>query len=171
MWVFFDDIFVANYFSAMDNHSLLIFFAFFVVLITFSPRRPRYVPPITPITMLDGFCGTTRLLPVLAVFAWRQRFPRRMWWIEPRQYIHHDVVERDLWHTSPQMLDLRSWQTYRMTFLSFEKLVQELTPLLRPVAITFVRRPIPIRKQIKLVLYRLAHGVSCARMHNLYGYG
>ena len=58
-----------------------------------------------------------------------------------------------------------------MTFLSFEKLVQELTPFLRPVAITFVRRPIPIRKQIKLVLYRLAHGVSCAKMHNLYGYG
>ena len=103
----------------MDNHSLLIFFAFLVVLITFSPRRPRYVSPITPITMLDGFCGTTRLLPVLAVLPWRQRFPRRMWWIEPRQYIHHDVVEGDVWHTSPQMLDLQYWQTYRMTFLSF----------------------------------------------------
>ena len=49
--------------------------------------------------------------------------------------------------------------------------MQELTPFLRPVAITFVRPPIPIRKQIKLVLYRLAHGVSCARMHNLYGCG
>ena len=34
-----------------------------------------------------------------------------------------------------------------------------------------MRPPIPIRKQIELVLYKLAHGVSCARMHNLYGCG
>ena len=34
-----------------------------------------------------------------------------------------------------------------------------------------MRPPIPIRKQVKLVLYRLAHGVSCARMHDLYGCG
>ena len=49
--------------------------------------------------------------------------------------------------------------------------MQELTPFLRPVAITFVSPSIPIRKQIKLVLYRLAHDVSCAKMHNLYGCG
>ena len=114
----------------MANQLLLNFFAFLVVLIAFSPRRPRYVPPITPIHMLDGFCSTTRLLPFLAMLAWRRRFPRRMWWIEPRQYIHHDVVEGDVWHTSPAMRDLRYWQTYRMTFLSFERLVQELTPFL-----------------------------------------
>ena len=75
------------------------------------------------------------------VFAWRRRFPRRMWWIEPRQYIHHDVVERDVWHTSPQMRDLRYWLTYCMMFLSFERLIQELTYFLRSVAVTFVRPP------------------------------
>jgi hypothetical protein len=93
----------------MDYHSLFILFAFLVVLITFSPHRPRYVSPIIPLPMLDGFCSTTRLLLILDVLAWRQRFPRRMWWIEPRQYIHHDVVEGDVWHTSPQMHDLRYW--------------------------------------------------------------
>ena len=80
----------------MDNHSLLTFFAFLVVLITFSPFGPRYVPPITPINMLDGFCSTTRLLPFIVMLAWRRCFPRRMWWIEPQQYIHHDVVEGDV---------------------------------------------------------------------------
>ena len=34
-----------------------------------------------------------------------------------------------------------------------------------------MRPPIFVRKQVKLVLYQLAHGVSCARMHNLYGCG
>jgi hypothetical protein len=46
-----------------------------------------------------------------------------------------------------------------------------LTTFLRPTAATLVRIPVPLRKQVKLVLYRLAHGVSCARMHNLYGCG
>ena len=46
-----------------------------------------------------------------------------------------------------------------------------LTPFLRPNLATFVRPPVPIRKQVKFVLYRLAHGVSCARIHNLYGCG
>ena len=58
-----------------------------------------------------------------------------------------------------------------MDFITFEQLVDLLTPFLRPTAVTFVRPPIPIRKQMKLVLYRLAHGMSCARMHNLYGCG
>ena len=46
-----------------------------------------------------------------------------------------------------------------------------LIPFLHPTAAMFVRPLIPVRKQVKLVLYRLAHGVSCARMHNLYGCG
>ena len=53
--------------------------------------------------------------------------------------------------------------------LAFEALVDLLTPFLRPIVATFVRPPVPVRKQVKLVLYRLAHGISCARMHNLYG--
>ena len=56
-----------------------------------------------------------------------------------------------------------------MEFLAFEALVDLLTPYLHPTVVAFVRPPIPVRKQMKLVLYRLAYGVSCARMHNLYG--
>jgi hypothetical protein len=47
-------------------------------------------------------------------------FPSRFWWIEPWQYVHHDVVEDDVWHTTPQMLNLKYWQTFRMTFMAFE---------------------------------------------------
>ena len=58
-----------------------------------------------------------------------------------------------------------------MEFMAFNALVDLLTPFLHPTTVRFVRPPIPVRKQMKLVLYQLAHGVSCARMHNLYGYG
>ena len=76
-----------------------------------------------------------------------------------------------MWHTTLEMLDFRYWQTYRMDFLAFEALVDLLTPFLQPTAARFVRPPILVRKQVKLILYRLAYGVSCARMHNLYGCG
>jgi len=155
----------------MANQTLFVFFAFLVVLLTFHNRRRRCRQ--VPIVSLnnEGFHPIRRLLPITAAMVWRQQVPFRMWWVEPRQYIHHDVVEDDVWHTTPQMLNLRYWQTYRMDFLSFEALVELLTPFLHPTAATFVRPPIPIRKQVKLVLYRLAHGVSSARMHNLYGCG
>ena len=42
---------------------------------------------------------------------------------------------------------------YRMEFLAFEALVDLLIPYLRPTTVAFVRPPIPVRKQVKLVLY------------------
>ena len=62
-------------------------------------------------------------------------------------------------------------KSYRMSFMAFEHLVAELTPFLRPTANMFVRPPIPIRKQVSLVVYRLAHGFSCKAMDNVYGSG
>jgi hypothetical protein len=58
-----------------------------------------------------------------------------------------------------------------MTFLAFEGLIHLLTPFLHPTAAIFVMPPVPKRKQVKLVFYKLAHGVNCARMHNLYRCG
>jgi hypothetical protein len=107
-----------------------------------------------------------RLLAILVVLACKQCFSHWMWWVELRQYIHHDDVESDVWHTSPQILDLQYW---RMAFLAFEGLVHLLAPLLCPTTAMFVRPLILIRKQIKLILYRLAHGISSIRMHYLCG--
>ena len=154
----------------MANHAILVFFAFVVVLLTFFGRRRHRVLPNVPV-QIEGGHTMQCLLPIITILVWRHRFPGRMWWVEPCQYIHHDVVEGDVWHTSLQMLDMRYWQTYRMDFLAFEALVDLLTPFLSPIVATFVRPSIPVRKQVKLVLYRLAHNVSCARMHNLYGCG
>ena len=55
-----------------------------------------------------------------------------------------------------------------MSFLAFEHLVSELIPFLRPTANMFVRPPVPIRKQVSLVVYRLAQCLSCKAMDHLY---
>jgi hypothetical protein len=58
-----------------------------------------------------------------------------------------------------------------MTFLTFEYLLQELTPFIYPSPTQFVRTPIPFKKALKMVLYWLAHGISPERMNALYGVG
>jgi hypothetical protein len=58
-----------------------------------------------------------------------------------------------------------------MTFLTFEYLLQKLTPFIYPFAIQFVKTPIPFKKIVKMVLYQLAHGISLERMNALYDVG
>ena len=122
----------------MANHIFLVFLAFLLVLQTFYVRRRRRVMPFHPIEIAGGNL-MRRLFPIIMIMAWRQRFPRRMWWVEPRQYIHDNIVEGDIWHTTPQMLDIKYWQTYRMEFITFEALVDLLTPFLRSTVVRFVR--------------------------------
>ena len=105
----------------MANHVILVFFASVVVLLTFFGCRRHHVLP-NVLVQIEGGHTMRRLLPIITVLVWRHRFPHRMWWVELCQYIHHDVVEGDVWHTSPQMLDMRYWQTYHMDFLAFEAL-------------------------------------------------
>ena len=67
------------------------------------------------------------------------------------------------------MLDKKYLDTFQMSFLAFEQLVLELTLFLQSHARYFVPAPIPIRKQVKLVIYWLACGHSCEKMNDLYG--
>ena len=151
------------------NHIFLLELAFFIVLLTFHPRRHR---TLVLVDLLEAFVAV-HCIPTVVVVIWMRRFPTWFWWMEPRQYVQHDVVKNDVWHTNPQMLNLKYWQTFRMTFMAFEQLVLELTPFLQPIVPHCVpnRPPMPIRKQVKLVLYHLAHGISCERMDVLYGCG
>jgi hypothetical protein len=58
-----------------------------------------------------------------------------------------------------------------MTFLALEYLLQKLTPLICPSTSQFVKTPIPLIKVVKMVLYRLAHGISPKKMYALYSVG
>ena len=107
---------------------------------------------------------------VVIVYSWMRHFPQRLWWIEPKQNVHYNVIEGDVWHTTLDMLDRKYRKSCRMSFLAFEHLVLELTPFFRPTVYMFVWPPVPIRKQMSLIIYRLAHDLSCKTMDNLYGY-
>ena len=101
-----------------------------VVFLTIPIRRACVRPTLD---LLDGSVGA-RYFPLVAIYSWMRRFPQRLWWIESKQNIPYDVVEGDVWHTTPDMLDQKYRKTYRRSFLTFEQLVAELTPFLRPTA-------------------------------------
>ena len=151
------------------NHIFLLVLDFFIVSLTFHSKR-HHTPVL--VDLLETFTAVC-CIPTVIVATWMRRFPLWFWWMKPRQYVHHDVVENDVWHTTPQMSNLKHWQIFRMTFMAFEQLVLELTPFLQPIVPHCVsnRPPMSIRKQVKLVLYRLAHGISCEMMDLLYGCG
>jgi hypothetical protein len=69
------------------------------------------------------------------------------------------------------MLDRKYRKSYRMSYLAFDHLILELNHFLRLTADMFVRPPLPIRKHVSLVVYRLAQGLSCKAMDSLYGCG
>jgi hypothetical protein len=45
---------------------------------------------------------------------------KTIWWKEPRAQRHFDIVEGNIWHTTPQMLYRKYLQVYKMTFLVFQ---------------------------------------------------
>jgi hypothetical protein len=100
-----------------------------------------------------------------------RRFPQRLLWVEPKKNMHYDVVEGNVWHTTLDIFDRKYRKSNRVSFLAFEYLVSKLIFILRSTTDMFVRPPIPIRKQLSLVVYRLAQGLSCKAMDNLYGCG
>ena len=86
-----------------EEEVLLVFFAFMVMLLTFPICRARTRPTLN----LLKFSIEAHYFPVVVLYSWMRRFPQRLWWIEPKQNIHYNVVEGDVWHTTLNMLDCK----------------------------------------------------------------
>ncbi len=93
-----------------------------------------------------------------------------LWWKEPKQITHLDVIEGDVCFTSPKMLDKWYIQFYRISFFAFESLIQQIAPFIT-CSLIFVWKPPPIHKVMKIVLYILIHGIQLELMANLYNVG
>ncbi len=52
----------------------------------------------------------------------------------------------------------------RMSFEAFNSLVKELTPFLQSQCVNLVQPQVEIRKNVAIVIYRLAHGTSATHM-------
>ncbi len=145
-----------------QNDTILMFAIFLMLLANIHPPKPVQILPMPVVNLEKSLLE--RFVPYFLLLTLRNKVRNRMWWVEPQQKIHFDVIKGDVCHCTPKMLDRKYLQSYRMTFLTFEYLLQELTPFICPFVIQSVRTPIPLSKVVKMVLYRLTHGISFERM-------
>jgi hypothetical protein len=52
----------------------------------------------------------------------------RNWWVFPKQQTECDVIQGEVWKMSPALLDEKWVENYRMSYSTYEELVEELTP-------------------------------------------
>jgi len=99
-----------------DDEANLLLLAFFLIFMAVSTWQRRI---LAPLDLLELSTSATTL-PFVMVAAWLQQFDERFWWVEPHQYVYHDVVEDDVWHMSHDMLDKKYFNTFHISFLAFE---------------------------------------------------
>jgi hypothetical protein len=101
-----------------QDDTILMFVTF--LLANIHPPQPIWIFPM-PVVNLEKVL-LERFMPYFLLFIWRNKVRNRMWWVEPQQKIHFNVIESNVWHCTPKMLNKKYLQSYRMTFLAFEYL-------------------------------------------------
>lgn len=94
----------------------------------------------------------------------------RDWWVFPKQQTEWDVIQMEVWKLSPALLDDKWIENYRMSYMTFGELVEELRPYIEQQD-TRWRKAIPVEKAVAFVLYRLAHGHAPKHVGRFYGVG
>ena len=120
----------------------------------------------------SGPSMSVRFLPLLFLLASRKK-PHAAcnFWVEPRQAIHWNYVERVVWRASDEMHERKCKKFYRMSYPTFKNLLQLLTPFLRSEYVNQVRPQLEIKKIVAFLIYRLAHGHSLNHMADRFKVG
>ncbi len=61
----------------------------------------------------------------------RKKHCNWLFWVEPKQRTHWEMVEVIVWHKTPKMRDRKYLMYYQMIFDAFNVLVEELTSFLK----------------------------------------
>jgi hypothetical protein len=104
---------------------------------------------------LDGSIIRFNVFPMLLIGVNGRRHPPRFWWKEPKQYIHWDLVETNVWHITLEIKDRNFLLHYRVSSETFNNLVLELTPFLQSSCLNPVRSQLEIKQivVIDLLIY------------------
>jgi hypothetical protein len=94
----------------------------------------------------------------------------RNWWVFPKQQTEWDVIQGAVWKMSPALLDEKWMENYRMSYSTYEELVEELTPYIKQQDSRW-RKAINAHKAVAMVLFRLATGYALKHVGRFYGVG
>lgn len=150
---------------------VVVCLAFWVIYFVCTP--PSYARRWQAIAALDEPSLMQRILPILCAITYQYPIVGgRLYHQEPRQRAYLGVVESLVWFTTPEMLERKYRENYRMSYLAFQGLLLELTPYIVSNAVNrWVRPPLDPATALKIVLYRLAHGHSPENMCDRFNVG
>lgn len=94
----------------------------------------------------------------------------RDWWVFPKQQTEWDTIQMQVWKSDPALLDAKWLENYRMSYMTFEELVEQLRPYIEHQN-TKWREAVPVDKAVAMVLFRLAHGHAPKFVGRFYGLG
>lgn len=94
----------------------------------------------------------------------------RDWWVFPKQQTEWDVIQMEIWKSSAALLDEKWLENYRMSYMTFQELVEELRPYIEHQN-TKWRKAVAVDKAVAMVLFRLAHGHAPKLVGRFYGVG
>jgi hypothetical protein len=97
-------------------------------------------------------------------------FRERDRWVFPKQQTEWDVIQGEVWKLSPALLDEKWIDNYRMAYMTFEELVEELTLFIKQKD-TRWRGANSVDKAVAMVLFRSAHGYFPKHVGRFYGVG
>ncbi len=100
----------------------------------------------------------------------RSKHLPHFWWKKLRQYTHWDLVETNVWHTTPSMKDKKFLLHYKMNCETFNNLVLEDT-FVQSSCLNHVRSQLKIKKIVTIVIYQFVHGFSTLHMIDQFNVG
>jgi hypothetical protein len=71
-----------------------MFAIFLVLLANIHPPKPIQVLPMLVVNLEKSLLE--QFIPYFLLLIWKNKVRNRMWWVEPRQKIHFDVIEGDV---------------------------------------------------------------------------
>jgi len=91
-----------------QDDTILMFVIFWVLLANIHPPKLIRILPMPVVNLEKSLLE--RFMPYFLLLTWRNKVRNRMWWVEPRQKMHFDVIEGNVWHCTPKMLDRKYLQ-------------------------------------------------------------
>jgi hypothetical protein len=76
-----------------QDDTILMFVIFLVLLTNIHPPKPIRIFSM-PMVNLEKFL-LEQFMPCFLLLTWIIKVKNRMWWVEPQQKVHFDVIEGD----------------------------------------------------------------------------
>jgi hypothetical protein len=74
-----------------QDDTIFMFAIFLMLLANIHPPKPIQILPMPMVNLEKSL--SEWFMPYFLLLTWRNKVKNRMWWVEPKQKIHFDVIK------------------------------------------------------------------------------